>query len=117
MKPSRRKYYKQFTDTRKTESSKYKNIKESCYKKKGKEKVRIHPFFLVDFAFFPLGIKFCWCFLIDKLMDFFLLKLSLRFGRLDLVTHMLDFAEGLAREERRKWDVKGRRKKGLENFG
>ena len=45
-------------------------------------------------------------------MDFFLLKLRLRFGRLDLVTHMLDFAEGLAREER--WDVKGRRKKGME---
>ena len=36
----------------------------------------------------------------------------MRFGRLDLVTHMLDFAEGLAREERRKQDVKGRRRKG-----
>ena len=47
-------------------------------------------------------------------MDFFLLKLRLRFGRLDLVTHMLDFAEGLAGEERRKLDVKGRRKKGME---
>ena len=45
-------------------------------------------------------------------MDFFLLKLRLRFGRLDLVTHMLDFAEGLAREERRKWVAKSRRRKG-----
>ena len=63
-----------------------------------------------------LGIEFHLSFLIDKLLDFFLLELRLRFGRLDLVTHMLDFAEGLAREERRKQAVKGRRRRDEERM-